>query len=574
MKKRYYLSMLSVFPLILLFDAIYLVLHQALDIFLMTVLVHFVLFCLLNFPGTYFLYKPIDHVFIYSENTEQAKKRIEFLSWYSTWWVFFLGMLYVGFSLFFLFYYVANTGVVTVEKMPPIFYLSMISSSLYVFTIFPAFTTYFLINDFTLDLKERVFYNFQIRYPVGKKRVGLTLLIVFIILGFLPTLLMIIDLMVFDTVHEQYEQFSSFSQVGSVLVDRIIVFIGMIYAIILVTRSLTKPIYSLLRTINKVSEGDYSTRAAVIADDEIGLLTKNFNEMVHDLEVSRHKQEEYSHSLEKSVEQLNKEIVERESAEELARQQQEKLFQSEKMASVGTLVSGVAHEINNPNNFILLNSDNLADVWKDLTPFLDKYVEDHGDFMVAGLMYSEIRDEVSMIINGIKEGSERIKKIVLTLKDFARKDPGNLDQIVDIPLVIDDSVTILTSLIKNSTDLFSTTFSEDLPKIKGNIQQIEQVIINLISNACHALEDRTQGINVSTVVENRSVLITVQDEGRGISAEDLKYIMDPFFTTKRDTGGTGLGLSISYNIVKEHGGELTIKSEVGKGTVATIKLPV
>jgi C4-dicarboxylate-specific signal transduction histidine kinase len=323
-----------------------------------------------------------------------------------------------------------------------------------------------------------------------------------------------------------------------------------------------------------VGKGDYSTQAAILAEDEISLLTDNFNKMVYELQSSYNKLEEYSHTLEKNLEQLNKEITERENAEKLAKEQQKKLFQSEKMASLGILVSGVAHEINNPNNFILLNSDNLSDVWNDLIPFLDKQAKEKGGFMLAGLSYNEIRDEVSLIINGIKEGSERIKKIVQTLKDFARKDHGNLDQEVHIPTVIDDSITILTSLIKKSTNHFSSYISESLPRIKGNTQQIEQVIINLISNACHALENREQEINISASVENNSVKITVRDLGRGISEEDIKYIMDPFFTTKRDTGGTGLGLSISYNIIKDHSGELVIKSVHGEGTTAEITLPV
>ena len=194
--------------------------------------------------------------------------------------------------------------------------------------------------------------------------------------------------------------------------------------------------------------------------------------------------------------------------------------------------------------------------------------------MAAGLMYSEIRNEVAMIINGIKEGSERIKKIVQTLKDFARKDPGNMDQVINIPVIIDDSATILSGLIKKSTDKFTIDSLENLPEIKGNIQQVEQVVINLVSNACHALENRTQAIKIYASFEENMLKITVQDEGKGISAEDQKYILDPFFTTKRDFGGTGLGLSISYNIVKDHGGELIIKSEAGKGTTAEIKLPV
>ncbi len=397
---------------------------------------------------------------------------------------------------------------------------------------------------------------------------------VLFILGFFPVLLVILDLATVSSVSsETYVEFMHDDHNKTLLVDQFIVVVGFIFAVILIPRSFSKPIYSLFKEIEKVRKGDYSTRAAIGADDEIGHLAQNFNNMVQELEAAHNKQLEYSHTLEDNLAKLNKEIEERERAEELATQQQKKLFQSEKMASVGILVSGVAHEINNPNNFILLNSDNLADVWNDLLPLLDKYAEDNGDFMVAGLKYSEIRNEVSLIINGVKEGSLRIKKIVQTLKDFARKDPGNLDQEVDISEVIDDSTTILTGFIKRNTDHFSITLTDDLPKIKGNIQQIEQVVINLLSNACQSLESRDKAINISTAIDDNSVSIIVRDEGKGISPEDLKYIMDPFFTTKRDSGGTGLGLSISYKIIKDHGGELTVNSEVGNGTTATIKLP-
>jgi signal transduction histidine kinase len=575
MKKRYYVSMLSVFPLILLIDSLYFASHQSLDMFLKMAIPHFIVFGLINYLGTYFLYKPIDHIFIQGEDTDQVKKRINNLTWYSTVWIFWVGVLSIVVLLVSVFIFEIAAGHVTTEVMPPIFFLSVIPSSLFFWALLPSIITYFLINNFNLDLKTKIFLRFQILYPPGKGRVGLTLFSVLFILCFFPTLLVIMDLITVSTVsRELYVQFMHDNHDKALLVDQFPVLIGFIFAIVLIPRSFSKPIYSLLKEIEKVRAGDYTTRAAIVTDDEIGLLTQNFNDMVQELEVSHNKQEEYSRTLEKNLEKLNKEIVERERAEELARQQQKKLFQSEKMASVGILVSGVAHEINNPNNFILLNSDNLSDVWNDLIPFLDKYAEDQGDFKIAGLMYSEIRDEVSMIINGVKEGSERIKKIVQTLKDFARKDHGNLDQVVDISDVIDDSITILTSLIKKSTNHFSIKLSEYLPKTKGNIQQLEQVVINLISNACHALENRNKAINISAFFENNSVLIKVQDEGKGISPEDLKYIMDPFFTTKRDSGGTGLGLSISYNIIKDHGGELIITSEIGKGTTATIKLPV
>jgi signal transduction histidine kinase len=536
---------------------------------------NFILYGLLNSLGTYFLYKPIDHLLNESKNIVQAEKRINHLTWYSTIWIFFIGVLSASVLLIGVFVFQTASEVGSLDKMPSIFFISVIPGSLFTFAILPAFITYFLINDFILDLKAKTFLQFKIRYSVGKKKVGMTLFLVFIILVFFPILLIILDLAATSTVtSEEYAQFLSIGYIQSLLNDQFVVLVGMIFAVVLIPRSFTKPIYSLLKEVKKVGQGDYSIRAAIISEDEIGLLTNNFNEMVRELKVSSQKQEEYSRTLERNLAQLNKEILEREYAEELARQQQKKLFHSEKMASIGILVSGVAHEINNPNNFILLNSDNLSDVWSDLIPFLDKCAEDQGDFMIAGLMYSEIRNEVSMMINGVKEGSQRIKKIVQTLKDFARKDPGNLDQVIDIPGLINDSVTILTSLIKKSTDRFSTTISKNLPKIKGNIQQIEQVIINLISNACHALESRNQEITISAAFENNSVLISVQDGGKGISSENMKYIMDPFFTTKRDCDGTGLGLSISYNIIKEHGGELIIKSEVGQGTNATIQLPV
>ncbi|MFC1585935.1 ATP-binding protein [Fibrobacterota bacterium] len=288
------------------------------------------------------------------------------------------------------------------------------------------------------------------------------------------------------------------------------------------------------------------------------------------------KERELNINLKGKVQQLQKEIAERERVEQLAREQQEKLIQSDKMASVGILVSGVAHEINNPNNYMLLNSNNLADVWKDLKPFLDTYLKEHGDFVLSGIPYSEIGDDITAMINALNEGPERIKRIVQTLKDFARKDPGSIDQFVDINAVIEASATILANLIKKSTDRFTAPPGKGLPKIKGNFQQLEQVVINLLSNSCQALENRSKEISVAAEFDKTAnkVMVAIRDQGKGIAPEDMKFIMDPFFTTKRDKGGTGLGLSISYKIIHDHKGELKFESEPGKGTTATIILPV
>jgi PAS domain S-box-containing protein len=269
-------------------------------------------------------------------------------------------------------------------------------------------------------------------------------------------------------------------------------------------------------------------------------------------------------------------VTERRRAEVLARQQEEKLVQADKMATLGILVSGVAHEINNPNNFIILNSDNIADIWKGALPVLDAHREQQGDFMLAGLRFSEIRDEIEPLIKGISDGAKRIRNIVQNLKDFARQEPGNMDQPVSIDAVVDAAAMILGNLIKKSTDHFTFVSEPGVPAVRCAFQKIEQVVINLVTNACQALTSRGQAVTVATSHDSRAgrVVISVRDEGTGISPENLTQIMNPFFTTKRDTGGTGLGLSISYSIVKDHGGDMTIESELGKGTVATVSLPV
>ncbi|MFW5785329.1 MAG: PAS domain-containing sensor histidine kinase [Chitinispirillaceae bacterium] len=268
-------------------------------------------------------------------------------------------------------------------------------------------------------------------------------------------------------------------------------------------------------------------------------------------------------------------VTEARRAEALAKKHQMQLIQADKMASLGILVSGVAHEINNPNNFILLNSECIHDIWQDVVPLLDLKAQSDGDFRLAGLTYTEIREETDNLIKGIRVGADRIKRIVNSLKDFARQDPGNMDQIVNLNTVLDSAVLIMNNLIRKSTHHFNLELCKDLPVFRGNVQQIEQVIINLITNACQALTCQNQKITVSTFYqpESSQLGLSVSDEGSGIAQENIKYIMDPFFTTKRDSGGTGLGLSISYSIVKNHHGELTIQSEPGKGTHVRMLFP-
>ena len=266
-------------------------------------------------------------------------------------------------------------------------------------------------------------------------------------------------------------------------------------------------------------------------------------------------------------------ITERKRAEELSAQQQRQLILADKMASLGVMTAGVAHEINNPNGFILLNGQILEKCWFSVMPILERYYQENGDFMCAGEPYTKLKTDIRDLTSGITSGAKRIQKIVNALSDFSQSEDEKLNQSVDCNTVIDAAMVILENMVNNATNNFSLELDCGLPMVLGNAQQLEQVFINLISNACHALPDPSKKIAVSTRKSSNDVLIEVCDEGEGIPPEKLGRIMDAFFTTKRDTGGTGLGLSISYTIVKNHSGDLTFSSELGRGTAATVKLP-
>ncbi len=269
-------------------------------------------------------------------------------------------------------------------------------------------------------------------------------------------------------------------------------------------------------------------------------------------------------------------ITELLQAERNAKLQQQQLAQADKMATLGILVSGVAHEINNPTSFIMLNGKIFSKVWKDVQPILEKYYEEQGDFTIGGIPFSRAYDKIEQLINGVSEGAMRIEKIVRSLKDFARHDKGDLNEIVDVNSIVESAIIIVHNLIKKSTDHFQVIYGDNFPELRGNRQQLEQVVINLLTNACQALTSPTQKLELKTEYceDENLICIKIRDEGSGISKDNLKHIMDPFFTTKQSSGGTGLGLSICYNIVKEHGGELNFESELGKGTTTTVMLPL
>jgi two-component system NtrC family sensor kinase len=210
----------------------------------------------------------------------------------------------------------------------------------------------------------------------------------------------------------------------------------------------------------------------------------------------------------------------------------------------------------------------LKQVVGDIAPVLDEHYFTNQDHLIGGLSYLETRDQINSLLKGISMGADRIRDIVANLKEFASVDTGSMKQEIHVNEVVIAALLIVGNLIKKSTETFSVHYDQEIPVVAGNIQQIEQVIINLLTNACQALPDRTCAVSVITSfnAKTRHACVTITDEGVGISEDNRNHLFYPFFTTKRDKGGTGLGLSVSYSIVQAHKGELVINSTEKKGT--------
>ncbi len=271
-----------------------------------------------------------------------------------------------------------------------------------------------------------------------------------------------------------------------------------------------------------------------------------------------------------------RDIRQRKEEERQKRLQSEKLVHLDKMAALGTLVSGVAHELNNPAASIKMNSGNFARVWDDVVPILDSYYRRNKDLKLANIPYKDAKTRLEDLIIGLLESSNRIEKIINDLRDYARPEDTSARQSIDINKVIKSAVDLNNNMIKRATKNFSFIPSRNLPQFIGNYQRLEQVFLNLIQNACQSLPNDSHRITISTYYEqeNRQIIVKVKDDGEGIEEKDLKHITAPFFTTKRDKGGTGLGLSISLQILQDHGGSMNFESSKGKGTTVTVSLPI
>jgi signal transduction histidine kinase len=271
-----------------------------------------------------------------------------------------------------------------------------------------------------------------------------------------------------------------------------------------------------------------------------------------------------------------RDITERLRIREETKQMQTKLLQTNKMAALGTLSSGIAHEINNPVNFILSNAQMVHDAWQDIDLALADFVSKEGDLSIGGFPFSEAREIMPKLLSGILEGGYRIRDILANLREFAREEKSPQNQKVSVNCVLEKAITMLQNPIKKHTHFFHFTPDPEDSCVCGSFQQLEQVVINLIMNALQSLPDIESGVYVSLYREQlaKKLVIKVRDQGIGMAPEVVKQIFDPFFSTKLDSGGTGLGLSICYSIIKEHQGIIEVESAAGSGTSVYVRIPL
>jgi PAS domain S-box-containing protein len=285
--------------------------------------------------------------------------------------------------------------------------------------------------------------------------------------------------------------------------------------------------------------------------------------------------------LDESRKNVQMALIKLENAYEELKASQLKILQQEKMASIGQLAAGVAHELNNPMSFIASNLGTMDKYLRRLTDFIRaqsevlKSIKDSAklqeiDEKRAELKLDHVLEDAKKLIKESLDGSERVKRIVKELNSFSRMDEEEYKK-ADINECIESAITIVWNELKYKTTLKKEY--GDLPLTKCYPRQINQIFVNLLINAVGSIADKGV-ITIKTWQENDFIWMQVSDTGVGIPRKNLIKIFEPFFTTKEAGKGTGLGLSISYEIVQRHHGEITVKSEVGTGTTFTIKIPV
>ena len=262
---------------------------------------------------------------------------------------------------------------------------------------------------------------------------------------------------------------------------------------------------------------------------------------------------------------------------------QEQLLQSEKLASIGQLAAGVAHEINNPISFVFSNFGTLQTYVADLMQVLveyeqaEKFIVDEATVARIAALRQQVdlgflMDDVPVLMSESREGIERVRKIVQDLKDFSRVDAHQDWQWVNLHNGIDSTLNIVNNEVKYKADVVKEY--GDIPEVECLPSQINQVIMNIVVNGAQAISGERGRITIRTGTAGQHVWIEIADTGAGIPKAILSRIFDPFFTTKPIGSGTGLGLSLSYGIIQKHDGRIDVQSTPGKGTTFRIELPI
>ena len=349
-----------------------------------------------------------------------------------------------------------------------------------------------------------------------------------------------------------------------------------LFASILITaymsKLISKPLMNLALGVQEFGKGNLKHRLKESGFAEIDQLTGAYNHMASQLS-------DLYESLEAKVEERTVELAE---ANRKLKETQTMMVHSEKMRSLGELVAGIAHEINNPINFIYGNIMILDNYQKDLLMLIDKYTEIDSQIDSNSLAdineFKEqidvdfLREDIGDLIKSCIEGVERTKNIILDLKNFSRMEEMVFSE-CNVSKEIDTTLSILNNKIKNRITVHKN-YDENLPKIEAFGGQLNQVFMNILDNAQGAIKDKGDIFITTKQLDNDTISIEFEDTGCGIAKENLNKIYEPFYTTKPVGQGTGLGMSIAYKVIDAHKGKITAESEIGKGTKITIVLPI
>lgn len=251
------------------------------------------------------------------------------------------------------------------------------------------------------------------------------------------------------------------------------------------------------------------------------------------------------------------------------------LYQAQKMESLGTLVAGVAHEINNPINLVMFNVPLLQKIWRDFQPIIEEDAKKLPCRKYGGLTYDFLERNMDRLLSDMDMSADRVAKIVKGLKDFSRKTDFTEKESMQLNEAVENAMRLVHStLVKDKIDL-SITLGHDLPEIEGNLHSIEQIVLNLVINAVEAMVREKGEMEIVTGYQKKKeqVFVSIKDNGRGIDPSICDRVFDPFVTDRQADGGTGLGLSVTYNLVKVHNGEIKFQSKVGEGTVFSVYFP-